>query len=84
MSEQSSSVQLAATKARTAALFRFCQRATLLGSNTADAARAVHTFASLLEDTLERSRTPPLESIERAIDRYYRDYLQAMDLEVRA
>jgi len=48
------------------------------------AARAVNTFASLLEDTLERSGTPPLKSIERAIDRYYRDYLQAMDLEVRA
>ena len=48
------------------------------------AARAVHTFASLLEDTSERSGTPPLESIERAIDRYYRDYLQAMDLKVTA
>ena len=48
------------------------------------AARAVHTFASLLEDTLERSGTPPLKSIERAIDSYYRDYLQSMNLEVRA
>jgi toluene monooxygenase system protein E len=46
------------------------------------AARAVHTFASLLEDTLEQIKTPPLERTERAIDRYYRDYLRSMNLEV--
>jgi toluene monooxygenase system protein E len=36
------------------------------------AARAVHAFAPLLEDTLERT----------ALDRYYRDYLRSMNLEV--
>jgi toluene monooxygenase system protein E len=46
------------------------------------AARAVHAFASLLEDTLEQLKTPPLESLERAVDRYYRDYLRSMNLEV--
>jgi toluene monooxygenase system protein E len=46
------------------------------------AARAVHAFASLLEDTLEQIKTPPLERTERAIDRYYRDYLRSMNLEV--
>jgi toluene monooxygenase system protein E len=46
------------------------------------AARAVHTFASLLGNTLAQIKTPPLESIERAIDRYYHDYLRTMTLEV--
>jgi toluene monooxygenase system protein E len=36
------------------------------------AARAVHAFAPLFEDTLERT----------ALDRYYRDYLRSMNLEV--
>ena len=46
------------------------------------AARAVHTFASFLEDTLEQMKTPRLERTERAIDRYYCDYLRSMNLEV--
>jgi 1,2-phenylacetyl-CoA epoxidase catalytic subunit len=46
------------------------------------AARAVHTFASLLEDTLEQIKTPPLDRIETTIDRYHRDYLRSMNLEV--
>ena len=46
------------------------------------AARAVHTFASFLEDTLEPMKTPPIERTEQAIDRYYRDYLRSMNLEV--
>jgi 1,2-phenylacetyl-CoA epoxidase catalytic subunit len=46
------------------------------------AARAVHTFASLLEDTLEEMKTPPPERRERTIDRHYRDYLRSMNLEV--
>jgi hypothetical protein len=36
------------------------------------AARAVHAFAPLFEDTSERT----------ALDRYYRDYLRSMNLEV--
>jgi len=48
------------------------------------AARAVRAFASLLEDTLERMKTPPLERTERAIDRYYHDYLGSMNLEFRS
>jgi len=46
------------------------------------AARAVHAFASLLEETLEQMKTPQLECTERAIDRYYREYLRSMNLEV--
>ncbi|MFY9909848.1 MAG: hypothetical protein WCF22_11180 [Candidatus Sulfotelmatobacter sp.] len=46
------------------------------------AARAVSTFASLLDDTLKRSMTLPLEGIEHAIDHYYRNYLRSMNLEV--
>jgi toluene monooxygenase system protein E len=46
------------------------------------AARAVHTFPSLLEGTLERTRTPLLQHISEALDRYYRDYLRSMNLEV--
>jgi toluene monooxygenase system protein E len=46
------------------------------------AARAVHTFASLLEDSLEQIKTPPLERIQTTVDRYYRDYLRTMNLEV--
>jgi toluene monooxygenase system protein E len=45
------------------------------------AVRAVHTFASLLGNTLAQMKAPPLENPERAIDRYYRDYLQTMTLE---
>ena len=48
------------------------------------AERAVHTLASLLDDILKQMKTPPLESPERAIDRYYRDYLRAMNLEVES
>ena len=46
------------------------------------AARAVHAFASLLEDTLKRNETPPLQHIGEAIDCYYRDYLRSMNLQV--
>jgi toluene monooxygenase system protein E len=46
------------------------------------AARAVHKFVSLLEDTLEQSETPPVPRIAVAVDRYYRDYLRSMNLEV--
>jgi toluene monooxygenase system protein E len=46
------------------------------------AARAVHTFAPLFEDTSERTATPPLQHMGEALDRYYRDYLRSMNLEV--
>ena len=46
------------------------------------AARAVHTFARLLEDFLEQIEIPPLQRTEEAIDQYYRDYLRSMNLEV--
>jgi toluene monooxygenase system protein E len=46
------------------------------------AARAVHPFISLLEDTLQQMKTPPPDSIEQAIDRHYRDYLRTINLEV--
>lgn len=46
------------------------------------AARAVQAFASLLEDTLKRNETPPLQQIGQAIDCYYRDYLRSMNLQV--
>lgn len=45
------------------------------------ASRAVHTFALLLEDTLKRPRTP-LQHINEALDRNYRDCLRSMNLEV--
>ena len=47
------------------------------------AARAVHTFASLLEDSLGTDEdTAARAHTERAVDRYYRDYLRSMNLEV--
>ena len=46
------------------------------------AARAVHAFVSLLEDTLGPMNTPPLERTERAIDRCDRDYLRSKNLGV--
>ena len=45
------------------------------------AARAVHTFALLFENTLEWTRTPP-QHVGEALDCYYRDYLRSMSLEV--
>ena len=45
-------------------------------------ARAVQTFALLFEDTFERTRTPPFPHMGEALDRYYRDYLRSMNLEV--
>ncbi len=45
-------------------------------------ARAVHTFASILEETLKRNETPPLQPIGEAIDCYYCDYLRSMNLQV--
>jgi hypothetical protein len=46
------------------------------------AARAVHTFAALLEASLERTNAPPLQPAGEALDRYYRDYLELMNLEI--
>jgi toluene monooxygenase system protein E len=46
------------------------------------AARAVNAFAPLFEDTLEQTVTPPLRHLGEALDRYYRDHLRAMNLEV--
>jgi toluene monooxygenase system protein E len=46
------------------------------------AARAVHAFAPLFEDTLEPTAAPPPESTGEALDRYYRDYLRSMNLKV--
>jgi hypothetical protein len=46
------------------------------------ATRAVHAFASLFEDTLKQTKTPPLERTEPAINCYYRDYLGSMKLEI--
>jgi toluene monooxygenase system protein E len=46
------------------------------------AARAVHAFAPLFEDTAERTTTPSLQDTSEALDRYYRDYLRSMNLEV--
>jgi toluene monooxygenase system protein E len=45
------------------------------------AARAVSALASILEDALKQMGTPPLQPIEEAVDCYYRDYLQSMNLE---
>jgi toluene monooxygenase system protein E len=46
------------------------------------ATRAVYAFTSLFEKTLEDTKTPPIERIEPAMDRYYRDYLRSMNLEI--
>ncbi len=46
------------------------------------AGRAVHKFASVLEDTLEPMKPAPVERAEPAIDRYYHDYLRSMNLEL--
>jgi toluene monooxygenase system protein E len=46
------------------------------------AACAVHPFALLLENTLERTSTPLLQHVGEALDRYYRDYLGSMNLEL--
>jgi toluene monooxygenase system protein E len=45
-------------------------------------ARAVHPFALHLENTLERTRTPLLQHVGEQLDRYYRDYLGSMNLEL--
>ncbi len=45
------------------------------------AARAVHAFALLFEDALERTGTPLLQHVGEKLDRYYRDYLGSMKLE---
>jgi hypothetical protein len=41
----------------------------------------VHEFASFFE-TLEPMKTQQRAGLERAVDRYYREYLQAMNLAV--
>jgi toluene monooxygenase system protein E len=46
------------------------------------AARAVQAFASLLENTSARSRTPLPQPVGEELDRYYRDYLGSMSLEL--
>jgi toluene monooxygenase system protein E len=46
------------------------------------AAPAVHAFAPLFDATVERTATPPLRHIGEALDRYYRDHLRSMNLEV--
>jgi toluene monooxygenase system protein E len=46
------------------------------------AARPVHTFASFLEDALQRTGTPLLRHVGEATDSYYRDYLRSMNLEL--
>jgi toluene monooxygenase system protein E len=46
------------------------------------AARAVHTFAVLFEDTLKRTGTPPIQHIGEAVDIYYHDYLRSMNLQI--
>lgn len=48
------------------------------------AIRAVRTCASVLEDTLDKIGTPPLERIERGVDPFYRNYLRSMNLEVKS
>jgi hypothetical protein len=46
------------------------------------AARAVHAFTPLVEDTLKMTATPPLQPIRESLDCYYRDHLQSMSLRV--
>jgi hypothetical protein len=46
------------------------------------AARAVHTFALSLENTLEQTKAPLLQHLGEELDRYYRDYLGSMNLEL--
>jgi toluene monooxygenase system protein E len=48
------------------------------------AARAVHTFALLFEDTWKRTEMPPLQPVGETIDCSYRDYLRSMNLQVAA
>jgi 1,2-phenylacetyl-CoA epoxidase catalytic subunit len=45
------------------------------------AGRVVHAFASVFE-TLEPMKTQQPVDLERALDRYYREYLRSMNLEV--
>jgi len=44
--------------------------------------QAVHTFALLFEDMLKRTETQPLQHVGEAIDCFYRDYLQSMNLQI--
>jgi toluene monooxygenase system protein E len=46
------------------------------------AARAVHAFAPLFEETLGPKTMPTLQPVGEALDRTYREYLQSMNLEV--
>lgn len=48
------------------------------------ATRAVHPFASTLEDTFARSETSLQQNIGEALDTHYQDYLRSMSLEVLA
>jgi toluene monooxygenase system protein E len=46
--------------------------------------RAVHTFTSLLENALERTKTLQPQHVDEKLDRSYRDYLESMNLELAA
>jgi toluene monooxygenase system protein E len=46
------------------------------------AARAVHAFALLFEDTWKRTEMPPLQPVGETINCSYRDYLRSMNLQV--
>jgi toluene monooxygenase system protein E len=46
------------------------------------AAHAVHSFALLLENTLEQTGTPMPQPVSEKLDRYYRNYHGSMKLEL--
>jgi toluene monooxygenase system protein E len=46
------------------------------------ASRAVNRFALLFADTPERTKAPPLQRTDQAIDGDYRNYLRSMELQV--
>jgi toluene monooxygenase system protein E len=48
------------------------------------AARAVHAFELLLEDSLDRTETPLAPRVGEELDRYYSNYLGSMNLELAA
>ena len=48
------------------------------------AAGAAQTFAAVLDDGLEQTNATPFQPVGEALDRYYRDFLEPMNLEVPA
>jgi toluene monooxygenase system protein E len=48
------------------------------------ATNAVHVLASFFDEAPERTETSPLQDTGEATDRYYRDYLGSMNLQVTA